>query len=124
MLPTLGRVEARAQLQQTLLLNQWSKHGARWCSKLLASFERRELPDGDKLPKRGAAGDVQDNIQGGSSSGRVTYELCRMDDNANAFVMLRFACRATAEAAAEAYQARGHKQVYVVRVAETGSDNG
>ena len=49
------------------------------------------------------------------------YELCRMDDNANTFVMERFASRAAADAAAAAYQARGHKQVYVVRAAEVDS---
>jgi hypothetical protein len=41
--------------------------------------------------------------------------LYRIDDNGNEVVMHRFASRADAEAAMREYEARGHKQAYLVR---------
>ena len=40
--------------------------------------------------------------------------LLRQDDNGNRYEMARFGTREEAEAAAERYQARGHKQLYYV----------
>ena len=41
--------------------------------------------------------------------------LYRIDDNGNEVAMRRFASRAAAEAAMRAFEARGHKQAYLVR---------
>lgn len=49
----------------------------------------------------------------------TTHERCwvlyRIDDNGNEVEMRRFASRAAAEAAMREYEARGHKQAYLVR---------
>ena len=41
--------------------------------------------------------------------------LYRLDDNGNEVEMRRFASRAAAEALMREYEARGHKQAYLVR---------
>ncbi|MCM2329865.1 hypothetical protein SAMN05216229_101303 [Geopseudomonas sagittaria] len=49
----------------------------------------------------------------GAQPGR--WLLYRIDDNGNEVAMRRFAKRADAEAAMRDYEARGHKQAYLVR---------
>ena len=46
---------------------------------------------------------------------RERWLLYRIDDNGNEVAMRRFASRAAAEAAMRAFEARGHKQAYLVR---------
>ncbi|SDR69723.1 hypothetical protein [Pseudomonas oryzae] len=48
----------------------------------------------------------------GAAQGR--WLLYRIDDNGNEVAMRRFARREDAEAAMHLYEARGHKQAYVV----------
>ena len=50
---------------------------------------------------------------------RPRWVLYRIDDNGNEVEMRRFASRQEAEAAMRAFEARGHKQAYLVRL-----DNG
>lgn len=49
----------------------------------------------------------------------TTHERCwvlyRIDDNGNEVEMCRYASRSAAEAAMREYEARGHKQAYLVR---------
>ena len=47
--------------------------------------------------------------------GPPAWLLYRIDDNGNEVAMRRFASRAAAEAAMRAFEARGHKQAYLVR---------
>lgn len=47
--------------------------------------------------------------------------MLRTDDNGNRFLVARFACRAKAQAEAQRYEARGHKQLYFVEAAADGS---
>lgn len=47
--------------------------------------------------------------------------LYRIDDNGNEVAMRRFASRAAAEAAMREYEARGHKQAYLVRELPRGA---
>lgn len=49
----------------------------------------------------------------GAVQGR--WVLYRIDDNGNEVEMRRFATRDAAEATMRAYEARGHKQAYLVR---------
>ncbi|THG82843.1 hypothetical protein E5198_08845 [Pseudomonas sp. A-1] len=46
---------------------------------------------------------------------RERWLLYRIDDNGNEVAMRRFATRDDAEAAMREYEARGHKQAYLVR---------
>lgn len=46
---------------------------------------------------------------------RPCWVLYRIDDNGNEVAMRRFAERADAEALMREYEARGHKQAYLVR---------
>ena len=46
---------------------------------------------------------------------RPRWVLYRIDDNGNELEMRRFAGRAEAEAVMREYEARGHKQAYLVR---------
>ena len=46
---------------------------------------------------------------------RPRWVLYRIDDNGNELEMRRFASRAAAEALMREYEARGHKQAYLVR---------
>ena len=46
---------------------------------------------------------------------RERWLLYRIDDNGNEVAMRRFATRDDAEAAMRDYEARGHKQAYLVR---------
>lgn len=46
--------------------------------------------------------------------------LYRIDDNGNEMAMRRFARREEAEAAMRDYQARGHKQTYLLREEKAG----
>jgi hypothetical protein len=46
---------------------------------------------------------------------RERWLLYRIDDNGNEVAMRRFATRDEAEAAMREYEARGHKQAYLVR---------
>ncbi|WPP43925.1 hypothetical protein [Pseudomonas sp. AN-1] len=46
---------------------------------------------------------------------RERWLLYRIDDNGNEVAMRRFATRDAAEAAMREYEARGHKQAYLVR---------
>lgn len=49
----------------------------------------------------------------GTTQGR--WLLYRIDDNGNEVAMRRFATRDAAETMMRAYEARGHKQAYLVR---------
>ena len=49
-----------------------------------------------------------------SGANQGPWRLQRQDDNGNRYEMARFETREEAEAAAERYQARGHKQLYYV----------
>ena len=49
------------------------------------------------------------------AAGPPAWLLYRIDDNGNEVAMRRFASRAAAEAAMRAFEARGHKQAYLVR---------
>ncbi|MGE4406524.1 hypothetical protein [Pseudomonas sp.] len=51
------------------------------------------------------------------SSRQQRWVLYRIDDNGNEVEMQRFSDRASAERLMHAYQARGHKQTYLVREA-------
>jgi hypothetical protein len=46
--------------------------------------------------------------------GPLSWVLQRLDDNGNVFEIARFASEPEARAAAEALEARGHKQAYTV----------
>lgn len=48
-------------------------------------------------------------------SAAARWVLYRIDDNGNEVEMRRFADRAEAEALMREYEARGHKQTYLVR---------
>lgn len=70
-------------------------------------------PTAETDPPGGLAGNVE--------PGESVWVLYRIDDNGNELEMRRFPERAGAERTMREYEARGHKQAYLVREEPRGS---